>query len=180
MNFRSQFTDGYATPAQIKRISDFLSPAYVLAAVGMDYKPNANFTMFIAPLTSKSTIVMDEDLSNAGAFGVDPGLHYRGEFGGYMRMMYTKSFKVKALKGVTYTTKFDIFSNYANNPGNVDINWENLLAMKINQYLSANLATHMIYDDDIMINVIREDGSEGTGPRLQFKQWFGAGFAYKF
>lgn len=48
--------------------------------------------------------------------------------------------------------------------------------MKINQYLSANISTHLIYDDDVMIK-----NSEGImGARVQFKEIFGIGFAYKF
>ncbi len=85
-------------------------------------------------------------------------------------------------ENVNYTGKIDLFSNYFNNPENVDVNWENTFTMKINSHLNANLMTHLIYDDDVMISIDRDgDGeTEGAGPRLQFKQLFGAGFSYKF
>lgn len=121
---------------------------------------------------------MDEALSDAGAFGVDMGSTMRSEIGGYLRVQ----FKSDIAKNINYTTRLDLFSNYMNNPGNIDVNWENILTMKVNEFISANFMTHLIYDDDIKVAVDRDgDGiTEGTGTRLQFKQLFGAGFNYKF
>ena len=84
--------------------------------------------------------------------------------------------KKDIMENVSLQTKADFFSNYANNPQNVDVNWEMLIAMKVNKYITANLSTHLIYDDDV--NIASEDGS--IGPRTQFKEVFGVGFAYKF
>jgi hypothetical protein len=178
LNFRTQFVEGYETPARANLISNFLAPAYLLTAIGVDYKPSDKLSLFIAPVTHKSTIVMDEALSDAGAFGVDMGSTMRSEIGGYLRVQ----FKSDIAKNINYTTRLDLFSNYMNNPGNIDVNWENILTMKVNEFISANFMTHLIYDDDIKVAVDRDgDGiTEGTGTRLQFKQLFGAGFNYKF
>jgi hypothetical protein len=178
LNFRTQFVEGYETPARANLISNFLAPGYLLTALGVDYKPSDKLSLFIAPVTHKSTIVMDEFLSDAGAFGVDMGSTMRSEFGGYLRVQ----FKSDIAKNINYTTRLDLFSNYMNNPENIDVNWENILTMKVNEFISANFMTHMIYDDDIKVAVDRDgDGiTEGTGTRLQFKQLFGAGFSYKF
>ena len=52
----------------------------------------------------------------------------------------------------------------------------------MNKFLSANLTTHLIYDDDIKISV--DNNSDGVidavGPRIQFKEVFGAGLSFKF
>ncbi len=68
-NFRTQFMEGYATEAKVNIISDFFSPAYFVSAIGADIKPGKMISFFGAPITYKSTIVMDENLSNQGAFG---------------------------------------------------------------------------------------------------------------
>jgi len=76
----------------------------------------------------------------------------------------------------------DLFSNYLHNPQNIDVNWQVLINMKVNKFLSASITTHIIYDDDIMIPLDRnEDGiTEGKGPRTQFKEVLGVGLSYKF
>ena len=61
------------TDAGREKISDLFSPAYLLVALGLDYKPSDHFSAFIAPITGKLTFVTDQKLSDAGAFGVKPG-----------------------------------------------------------------------------------------------------------
>lgn len=191
LNFRTQMADGFKAPGDTNKISTFMAPGYLLGALGLDYKPNANFTMFIAPITAKYTFVMDQNLADAGAFGVEAatkdalgvmipgtGHQYRSEFGGYVRIAYNKA---DILKNVNFTTKVDMFSNYLHNPKNIDINWETIIGLKVNEYITASLSTLLIYDDDIHINVGNDaSGNSIIGPRTQFKQVFGAGFSYKF
>jgi len=85
--------------------------------------------------------------------------------------------KNEFLQNVSFTTKIDLFSNYLNNPQNIDISWETLIALKVNKYISVSLNTHLLYDDDIKI--LLED-SEIPGPRIQFKEIFGVGLSYNF
>jgi len=178
-NFRTQFAPGYNYPNTDIVISDFLAPAYMTFALGMDYKPNDNLTAFISPLTMRSTIVNDEYLSGIGAFGVDPGKKLRNEFGGYINFQYKKD---DIVKNVNFLTKIDLFSNYLKEPQNVDVNWETLFVLKVNKFISATIATNLVYDDDVMINIDNNgDGiTDKTGPRTQFKEVIGVGFTYKF
>ena len=86
---------------------------------------------------------------------------------------------------ITKTTKIDLFSNYASNPQNIDVFWETLIALKVNKYISVNLNTVLLYDDDIKVPVDRNgnglfESTEEPGPRVQFKEIFGVGFSYKF
>ena len=194
---QTQFTVGYSQPNNSDfRISDFMAPAYFLGALGMDYKPSANFSVFVAPITAKYTVVNDDDLAKAGAFGVqgdefnDVGNqtetfeNTRLEIGGYLRMMY----KRQIMENISYQTNLGLFSNYANNPANIDVNWDNILNMKVNKYISASITTSLIYDDDVDIAVLKDDGTSATrangtpeiGPRTQFKYVLGIGFAYTF
>ncbi len=178
MNFRTQFTNGYNYPDDSTVISGLMAPGYLLFAAGIDYKPNKNLSVFIAPLTSKTTFVSNQTLADAGAYGVEPGKNIRNEFGGYLKAVYTKDI----MKNVNLNTKLGLFSNYLHNPQNIDVNWEVLLGMKINKYLTATLNTQLLYDDDILVPVdTNGDGiNNGTGKRVQFKEILGIGFSVKF
>jgi len=172
VNFKTQFAPGYNYPNDSVQISNFLAPAYLLGAVGLNYKPNSYFNVFFAPLTGKMTIVNDSALSSVGAYGVAPGDRTKSEFGGYARIIYSKSdFTNEILKNVAFTTKLDLFSNYLKDPQNVDVSWETQIAMKVNKYISVNLNTHLLYDADIKY----EDGPA----RVQFKEILGVGFTMK-
>ncbi len=172
LNFKTQMAPGYNYPNDSVIISDFLAPGYLLASAGIDYKPNDHFTCMVSPLTGKMTIVNNNTLADSGAFGVEKGKNTRTELGGYIKTR----FKTDIIENVGFETKIDLFTNYLDKPENIDINWETLIIMKINKYLSANLNTQLIYDDDIKI----EDKNGEIGPRIQFKEIFGAGFSYKF
>jgi len=185
-NFRTQMAPGYNYPDVTNKISDFMAPGYMVLALGMDYKPNPYFSAFIAPVTSRLTFVNNKMLSDAGAFGVTPGKKSLNEFGGYIRAVYSKNdFKSEFLKNVSFTSKIDLFSNYADKPQNIVVNWETLLAFKVNKFISASINTQLIYDDKIKIlkdtngNGIPDPG-ESYGPRAQFKEILGVGFSYNF
>ena len=85
LNFKTQLAPGYKDPDYTNKISDFFAPAYLLAALGLDYKPTPHFSAFFAPVTGKITFVTDQALSDDGAFGVTPGEKSLSEFGGYFR-----------------------------------------------------------------------------------------------
>jgi len=190
LNFKTQMAAGYNYPNDSVKISALFAPAYILGSLGMDYKPNDDFSVYISPVTSKITVVSDQDLANQGAFGVAPakydnlsvliseGEKARFELGGYLRLEYRK----ELMENITVLTKLDLFSNYLNNPQNIDVGWETLLTMKVNKYISATLTTHLIYDDDIDIAVDKNDDgiAAESGPRTQFKEVLGIGFSYNF
>jgi len=121
---------------------------------------------------------MDEELSAMGAFGVEKGQRVKSEFGGYIRVIFSKNdFTAPFLRNIAFTTKIDLYSNYLKEPEKVDVNWETLIAMKVNKYITINLTTHLIYDYDVKFE--SELNPEGTD-KVQFKEIFGVGFSYKF
>lgn len=191
VNFKTQLTMGEnfpdpANPNDGVKISNFLAPGYLIGAIGLDYKPNAYFSAFVAPLTARFTFVNDDELSAAGAFGVDPGEKLKSEMGAYIRVIYTKNdFKAELLRNISLTTKIDLFSNYIENPQNIVVNWENLIAMKINRFISASINTQLIYDDKIKVPFDRDgddiiEAGEAVGSKIQFKEILGVGFSYNF
>lgn len=171
-NFRTQFFDGYTYPgSQSLFSSTLLSPAYVLTSVGIDYKPTQNFSAFLSPLTSRWVIVANNFLSNKGAYGVDSGRHSMNEFGAFATINYRQLLP----RDVSYKGRLDLFSNYANHPGNVDVYMTNYVAFKINKYFSVNYNLDLIYDDDVKLF-----GKNGTSPSLQTKSLIGIGFLMRF
>ena len=79
------------------------------------------------------------------------------------------------MKNINLQTKLELFSNYEE-ATHIDVNWEVLVAMKVNKYISATISTQLIYDHDI--DILDSDGK--VGPRTQFKEVIGVGVSYKF
>lgn len=184
LNFRTQFTDGFANPEDTVKISTFLAPAYTLLGLGFTYTPNKKFSAFLSPVTGKLTIVNDQDLANAGAFGVDAydsltntlGQKTRWELGAYASVKY----KTPLAENIELQLNADFFMNYLQDDFYqlIDVNAGMVLFMKVNKYITANLTLNMIYDDDIIFEA--ETANDVAGPRTQFKQVLGVGFSYNF
>ncbi len=190
LTFRTQFTDGFNYPNDSNRISTFMAPGYLIGGLGMDYKPSEGVSINFAPVSSKITIVNDQKLADAGAFGVEgatydangdlvsKGERMRAEFGASAKFVL----KQELMENVSLQSQLDLFVNYLENMENVDVNWDMIINMKVNKWLSASLTTNLIYDDDIAISL--EEDAEGntirSGPRTQFKQVFGAGINITF
>lgn len=180
--FKTQSLDGFAFPNDSVPISRFLAPGYINVSVGIEYVPSEAFNMYFSPVAGKITLVKDQTLADAGAFGVEKatyddlgnvlmrGKQVRYEFGAYLRFKFQK----EIAKNIEMKTKADFFSNYLNNPQNIDVNVENIFAFKVNEWFSASLQWNMIYDDDIK----SVDRNGNIGPRLQFKSVLGLGIAY--
>jgi hypothetical protein len=168
-NFRSQFFNGfsYGSKGEKTLSSSFMSPGYVLASLGVDYKPKKELSVFMSPLTSRWVIVNDDSLAAKAAYGVDSGKNHINQLGAFATVNYQK----ELVKNVTYKSRLDLFSNYKKNPLNVDLYMTNVLAVKIFKMLSFNWSFDVIYDDDTRIF-----GPEKDAPALQLKSIVGAGF----
>ena len=181
LNFRTQFSPGYNYPNDVDKISNFMAPGYLLAALGLNYIPNTYFNAFLSPLTGRLTFVLDEALSQKGAFGVAKGEKMKKELGGYVRLAFAKSdFKQGFFQNMSIGTKVDLFSNYLKDPQYVDVNWETLLGMKVNKYITVSLNTQLIYDHDVRIDYNQSGSIDDDSPRVQFKEILGIGLMYKF
>ncbi len=184
-SFKSQFVDGfdYKTDSTTP-ISRLFAPAYVTLGLGIDWVPNEHFELNFAPLTGRLTFVTDQDLADAGAFGVEPATYdeagNKTADGETMRFEFGSKVIARAnvdvATNVNLSAKLELFSDYLKDPQNIDIDLQALLTMKINDWLNANIAAHMIYDHDIMIL----DKDDKLGPRTQFKEVFSLGISYNF
>ena len=183
-SFRTQFMDGFASPEDDFRSSKFMVPGYLTLALGLDYTPNKNFSLFLSPLASKMTFVQDRTFADAGAFGVEAahiddagvfvaGKKFRGEFGAYVRVKYDK----ELAKNIFMKSKLELFSNYMDRPQNIDVNADVIFDFRVNKWFSASLNWTLIYDHDIIFRGMK-DGMAYSGPRTQFKSVLGVGLTH--
>lgn len=178
VNFRTQFTDGYKNSDDEDAISKFFAPAYFHLGIGSQYNLKEElFSIYMSPLTLKSTYVFDERLSNEGAFGVEPGQNTRHELGILIRTKWEK----EIFPNVAMVNDLDLYSDYINEFGNIDVDWVLSFEFKINKLFQASFRSHLIYDNDIKIKETNEDGVvETLGARVQLKQQLGIGVIYNF
>lgn len=180
--FRSQFAKGfdYSKDSTVY-ISKFLAPAYISLGLGMEWVPNPHFSLYFSPVTGRVTIVNDDRLAEEGAFGVndldknDTILHtnfpkVRYEFGARA----VAKFQYPIAKNIDFNSKLELFSNYLSHPERVDVDWQNLFVLKVNDWLNCNLATHLIYDYDVPF--YDEAGERIEGSKVQFKEVLAIGF----
>jgi len=171
-NFRTQFANGYTYSSTNKTFSSsFLSPAYLILSLGLDYKPNENFSVFISPITTRWVMVKDDTLSAKGFYGVTPGNTTREEFGAFLSAQFIKALS----KTVVYKGRLDLFSNYKHNPEKIDVFMTNLFSVKLTKVLAATWNVDIIYDDDV-----RLFGSDGKSAAWQIKSLVGLGLLMKF
>jgi len=178
-NFKSQFTEGFRYPDRSTPISRFFAPGYLFLGIGSQYEiKQRRFSMYISPITLKSTFVLDDDLSNDGAFGVIKGRKARHEFGALVQSIWD----AEIAKNIVMSNRLSLYSDYLNNFGNVDVDWELNFKLTINKHIKANIGTHLIYDDDIKFkDDINNDGTlETLGARVQLKQLLGIGVLFDF
>lgn len=204
-NFKSQFTKGYdykATSWDTFSVSNFLSPAYLTLAVGLEYRKGSNLSLFFSPVAARMTLVDKYYTMRdpAGAFGVENGKSSRFELGAY----FTGRYNTDLSKPLAWRTRVDFYTNYLakdvkdasgkvvkkDNPGNIDWLWDNLLLYKANKFLTVSLGFTLMYDNDIPYTATTVDATTGKEVSkdepgefmgwFQTKQIFTLGFAYKF
>jgi len=167
-NFRSQFFDGFSFSGTKSTLtSSFLSPAYIILSAGFDFKPSTHFSIFFSPLTSRTTLLLNNTLSSLGKYGVPAGKKISKETGTFITINYNNTIATNIL----YRGRADLFSNYNQKPENINLYMTNMFSFKINKYFSASYNLDLIYDDKIKIF-----GPLKTSPGLQLKSVIGIGY----
>ena len=140
-NFKTQFDSGFESGF---KTSHFFSPAYFQFGPGMLWKKSDNLKVNFAPATSKLIIVHPHFTEFGPSFGVEKGKSTRYEFGAAINGYY----KFNLAENVSVENILNLYSNYLEDPQNVDIDYTLNINMKINKYLSTNFAFQKIYDDN--------------------------------
>jgi hypothetical protein len=182
--FKTQFLPGYNYPNDSVKVSKFFNPAILIFGYGLDYKPNKTISINFSPVTYKGTFVPDTAEINQTKYGVAADRKSKNEMGSYLTVIS----KNKIYEKVTMTNRVQLFSNFLNNPLNIDIDWEMIATMNLNWFTDLKINTHLIYDDDTVLPVFDDDGEPVLGsdgkqkkyPKLQFKEILGVSFVFRF
>ncbi len=177
-NFNTQLFNGYVYPTEDNPvpISGFLAPSRLFFKLGMEYTASKNFSLMLSPLTIKNVYVRDTTKFDQTKFGIEPDRKSFWEPGLNTDIYLKKSFK----ENITYETKYKMFINYKEPFRKFDINWENNIAIKLNEFINMRFLLQLIYDDDVKFPVFDENNVKiGEKTKLQVKEYFSIGFAYK-
>lgn len=192
-SFNTQFSNGYKYPNKDEAISRFLAPGYMFFGVGMEYgRKIEHLSFYASPFTLKTTFVMDDHLANKGAFGVNPAIYdmdgnmlskgnnIKQEVG----MLLTNKYEENIFENIKLNSHLRLYTDYVNSFGNIDIDWEVNIDMKVNKFVKATLGSHLRYDNDIKVeskrNEITNEEIILEGPSVQWKQILGVGVVIDF
>ena len=152
INFKTQWTKGYRfrknNEGQEERteLTRFFSPAYLQVGVGLYWKKNKDLWVNMAPVTGRLIMVnrffTDNLQNNKQYFGVRKGETSRFELGASIRSF----FKFELLENVFVSNRISLYSDYLDNPANIDLDYTINTEMKINKHLTTNLIIQLIYD----------------------------------
>ncbi len=181
-NFTSQFSPGFTynkTEGTSTMVSKFFAPANITLGLGIDYKPGKGkvFSLNMAPLTGSAVIVTDSLLREK--YGNEPDEAVRYELGAQVKAQLA----YEPFKNCKITSTLNLFSDYLDNPQNVQIKWDFRVDFKINKFMSTSLRTNLIYDDKILI--ADKQGPDPNippkaYPRVQFQEILSLSFSYTF
>lgn len=142
--------------------STILSPAYVQFIVGMDYK-HKDLSLLLSPFTSILTIVADTSTVDQTRYAIDEDKKMNSTNG----FSITLNWKHKIRSNITYTTKNEIFYEFFKKNGHKRFDWENIIDMNINMFLTARFIFELRYFDN-------------ESDKFQVKENFSIAFKYSF
>jgi len=182
VKFQTQMTQGFKNDTILT--SNFMTPGYVITSLGLEYKRKM-WSLFLSPITGKTTFKTDNRFLPVNGFSVDSGKKVYAGFGAFVKLAYNYNIHPK----IHLDTKLELFSDYFNQPQNVDVNFEMRWNFMITKWLMATLYAAVLYDYDIRFLVFDADGvtpkidANGknlTTDHVQFKENFGLSFTYNF
>ena len=141
------------------------SPFRFNAALGLDFKPVANLSISVSPLSYKVIHIMDTARVKGSDYGLEIGQRTQHNVGSSVRIEYLW----KPVREVALETKFYAYTNYRHVELDLEVNCDFI----INRWLSARLTLHPRYDTSVIM--------EGdTHAKIQFRELLSLGFAHKF
>ena len=141
------------------------SPFRFNAALGLDFKPVANLSISVSPLSYKVIHIMDTARVKGADYGLEIGQRTQHNVGSSVRIEYLW----KPVREVALETKFYAYTNYRHVELDLEVNCDFI----INRWLSARLTLHPRYDTSVIM--------EGdTHAKIQFRELLSLGFAHKF
>ena len=124
-------------------VSNFFDPAYFIQSAGIGFAPNETVKTRLGAAL-KETVTQDypvpyaddPDTPEIEKTKVEPGIES------------VTDVNVTLAKNILFTSNLQLFSNMkAFNE--IDVNWDNLLVAKVNDYINVNFNVKLFYDRDI-------------------------------
>ena len=130
-------------------------------------------SMFLSPVAAKMTIVANDEIAALNLHGND-FKNFRGEFGATAIFTY----KQEVVKNVNVFSVLKIYKDYLKGPAqNIDIDWQTTIGLKVTNYITANVFTHLIYDYDVLIPTDKNENGIADDRGVQFRDVIGVGFS---
>ncbi len=176
LNFLSQFSAGYKYEKDVFGIeqpiliSDFLAPAFITSATGLEYHPVDYFYVRISPFAPRVTVVGDNNgrfdaVDSVAPYGVKVGESTRFE---WLAFQLTSEFTKDIAKNLNLKARYLMYANYETLAlKTIDHRLEVMINAKVNKFITVGLGGILLYDYD------QDSGA-------QFSQLFNFGFAYSF
>jgi hypothetical protein len=169
----TQLSASFDRDQQNRLLTTIMAPGYTNLSLGFNYSPDDKLSIYLTPINLRSTYVLNDSLSQAGEFEVVPGDRVHRRFGPAALIGY----KDELFKNVIVDTKFGYFQDALDGFGDPVVNWDTILSLKVNKYLSTTLTFALFYDEQSKIDEKDEDGNVvGKVAKLQFKETLGVGF----
>ena len=144
-NVKTQLAPGYAKGDTLRiPISNFGAPIYGQFSFGLGNNSWENWQLFLSPMAGKSTTVLNQDLRDKAAFGVDTGATWRLEAGAKITLNYMEQFS----DAFSINAKTDIFYNYWGPISATDFMFDVIALYKIKEAFSINAHLQLIRDID--------------------------------
>jgi hypothetical protein len=168
VNFLSQFAPGYEFPEDAERvlISKFANPAYFTTSLGIEYKPNDEFSLRLSPFSPRWTFVTDTNLylNVPNNYGVEIGETVRTEWLAFSLMA---DYNKKLSENLSLMLRYQMYANYETFEFDaIDHRLDFGLTAKVSNLVNVSLTSLMIYDLD-------QDN------KIQFSQGLALGIAFK-
>ncbi|NOT37458.1 MAG: DUF3078 domain-containing protein [Saprospiraceae bacterium] len=161
-------------PFNTNIVSKLFSPANITFALGLKYQKKDNWYAFISPVALKAIVVADQDIANLGYHGTeknDDGTYKQSRIG--VGALGRAGYSAKLWNRVNFGSEMLLFSDYIDNPQNIDVTWLNNIGLEIVKGLNLNFRVDAFYDDNKINNVSDRDaigGISGQGKRTNWIQ----------
>ena len=163
-------------------IAKFLNTGTFTISPGITYRPDDHFDVLFSPASYKTIFATNDDIAALELYDfLDPdndGSKSLQQFGATLAANYTNTYLTD--DRLLLKSSLILFSNYLNNPQNIDVDWRNEIGFEVFKGLTLSLNTILLYDDDILVQVtdydavggvrLNADGTKDLGKRASITQ----------
>ena len=173
MNVLTQFAEGFrydkdSLDREVPvKISDFMAPGFITAALGFEYVPKPFFKLRLSPIAPRLTVVTDKNLPEnvSNNYGVAVGSTTRWEA---LAATLLADFDKDLNKNINLKFRYLMYANYQTlELEKIDHRLDAIMSAKIAKYFDVKLSLILLYDYDQI-------------DELQSSQALGIGFVYTF